>query len=199
MRDAGLVEIYLTLGALAITASFLSPRAQRLGDLMAGTFVVSEPAALLRLQPRVFPTPPGHAEYVDVLDVARLGDAGYGVVREALLRLGTLDPAAHAVTNEFGNGWLIMRWCPLDDRRGIRAAPARLSAAPWGPAAVGLALTNRPTAVAGAGLFWHGAPSAARPILGWAALMGDERDAAALFDHAATTPPLPEAIEAMAR
>ena len=75
-----------------------------MGDLMAGTFVVSEPAAHLRLQPVVFPTPPGHAEYVDVLDVARLGDAGYGVVREALLRLGTLDPAArHAVTNELGH------------------------------------------------------------------------------------------------
>ncbi len=101
---AGLVEIYMTFGALAITSSFLSPRAQRLGDLMAGTFVVSEPAAHLRLQPVVFPTPPGHAEYVDVLDVARLGDAGYGVVREALLRLGTLDPAArHAVTNELGH------------------------------------------------------------------------------------------------
>lgn len=101
---AGLVEVYMTVGALAITTSFLSPRAQRLGDLMAGTFVVSEQASDKRLQPVVFPTPAGHTEYVDLLDVARLSDAGYGMVREALLRLGDLDLASRrALTNEMGH------------------------------------------------------------------------------------------------
>lgn len=101
---AGLIEVFMTVGALAVTTSFLSPRAQRLGDLMAGTFVVSEQASDKRLQPVVFPTPPGHAEYVDLLDVARLSDAGYGMVREALLRLGALDPATRrALTNELGH------------------------------------------------------------------------------------------------
>lgn len=175
---AGLVEIYLTLGALAITASFLSPRAQRLGDLMAGTFVVSEPAALLRLQPVVFPTPPGHAEYVDVLDVARLGDAGYGVVREALLRLGTLDPAArHAVTNELGHrvvariGVGVPTWMTAEEF--LAAVCTAYQRRQGGLAAVGLGAyesTNSSWAAPSGPPLWHGAPSAAAPDLGgWVA------------------------------
>lgn len=175
---AGLVEIYLTLGALAITSSFLSPRAQRLGDLMAGTFVVSEPAALLRLQPVVFPTPPGHAEYVDVLDVARLGDAGYGVVREALLRLGTLDPAArHAVTNELGHrvvariGVGVPTWMTAEEF--LAAVCTAYQRRQGGLAAVGLGAyesTNSSWAAPSGPPLWHGAPSAAAPDLGgWVA------------------------------
>ena len=176
---AGLVEIYLTIGALAIIASFFSPKAQRLGDLMAGTFVVSDQASDKRLQPVVFPTPPGHGEYVGLLDVARLSDAGYGMVREVLLRLGALDPATRrAITNELGHrvvariGIPVPTWMTAEEfltavcsayqrRQGGLAAvglgdyetavtnPAGGWAAPSGPPLWTGAAVNQPVAVGG--------------------------------------------------
>lgn len=49
---AGTVEIYLTLGGLAVLVSLLDPRARRLGDLLAGTYSQNE------RMPRAAPPPP---------------------------------------------------------------------------------------------------------------------------------------------
>ncbi|MEZ5380403.1 MAG: RDD family protein [Microthrixaceae bacterium] len=176
---AGLVDIYLSVGSLAMVTSFLSPRGQRLGDLMAGTFVVREQGSDRRLTPVVFPTPPGHAEYVDVLDVAQLGDAGYGVVREALLRLGTLDgPTRLALTNELGHrvvariGVPVPTWMTAEEF--LAAVCTAYQRREGGLAAVGLghyeALVNPWTAPT-APPVWAGAAPAAvpagTPMGGW--------------------------------
>lgn len=206
--DRGLVEIYLTLGASsAITASFLSPRAQRLGDLMAGTFVVSEPAALLRLQPVVFPTPPGHAEYVDVLDVARLGSrATEWCGRRCCALAPSIRPPGTPSPTSSGTGWWpSWRWCAhLDDRRGIpRRRLHRLSAPPRGPG------RRRPGRLRIdqqlVGCAKRASLVARRPICGGARSWGvgclmeaTNETPLHYLDHAATTPLLPEAIEAMA-
>ncbi|HQV83426.1 MAG TPA: RDD family protein, partial [Ornithinibacter sp.] len=42
----GYVEIYLLLGVPAVIASMVHPRAKRLGDMAAGTIVISQRAAL---------------------------------------------------------------------------------------------------------------------------------------------------------
>lgn len=49
----GYVEIYLLLGAPALVASMINPRGKRLGDMAAGTFVISQRVPLST------PVPPG--------------------------------------------------------------------------------------------------------------------------------------------
>lgn len=82
----GLLELMGTLGALAVIASFVSPRGQRLGDLAAGTLVVRERRSggapeVLRFEP-----PRGLESYVRILDVSRLGPADYATIRDLLRR-----------------------------------------------------------------------------------------------------------------
>ena len=53
----GWVEIYLLFGAGALVAGLVSPRAKRLGDMAAGTYVVSQRASMRMLPPPVMPPP----------------------------------------------------------------------------------------------------------------------------------------------
>jgi len=68
----GVLEIWLTVGALAAIVGAFTPRAQRLGDLMAGTY--SERTRAPALPPPAPPAPPVLAEWAAVADVARLPD-----------------------------------------------------------------------------------------------------------------------------
>lgn len=91
----GVVDFLLPpLGPVAVVSVLLSPDNQRLGDLAAGTIVLRErvatgPAVALRLS-----APPGREALVGALELGRLTDAQYGVVRRFLLRAHTLDPNA---------------------------------------------------------------------------------------------------------
>ncbi len=53
----GWVEIYLLFGAGALVAGLITPRAKRMGDIAAGTYVVSQRAAMQMLPPPVMPPP----------------------------------------------------------------------------------------------------------------------------------------------
>jgi uncharacterized RDD family membrane protein YckC len=87
----GLLELVGTLGAVAVIASFSSPRGQRLGDLAAGTLVVRERRSGAAPEAMRFDPPRGLESYVRILDVSRLGTSDYATVREVLRR--HLDPA----------------------------------------------------------------------------------------------------------
>lgn len=66
----GVLEIWLTLGTVAAVTGAFTPRSQRLGDLMAGTY--SERTRAQRL-PTIEPTvPPSLAAWAAVADVAPL-------------------------------------------------------------------------------------------------------------------------------
>lgn len=88
------------LGAAAglITAAF-SPRDKRIGDMLAGTFVLNERAGTDR-RPLVihWGTPPWLQPWASALDLTGLGDALALDVRQFLLRAPTMaPPAQHAL------------------------------------------------------------------------------------------------------
>lgn len=68
-----ILEIWFTLGALAGIVGAFTPRSQRLGDLLAGTY--SERTRAPRLPPPLPGIPPALAGWAQVADVARLPDA----------------------------------------------------------------------------------------------------------------------------
>lgn len=95
------LEIQMTLGAVAVISSLVSPQGRRLGDVFAGTLVVRErlPQAA-RAQSAVPQTPPAllHAigEQLVALDFSAVPDGLWLAVRQFLGRLGQLDPAVAA-------------------------------------------------------------------------------------------------------
>lgn len=88
----GVLEIWFTMGVVALLTGAFTPRSQRLGDLAAGTYaqrtrVPALPAAL----PGV---PPGLEDWAAVADVARLPDRLARRLGQFLRQLGSLQPAA---------------------------------------------------------------------------------------------------------
>ena len=89
-----LIEVYLSFGFVALLASMFSPTSQRLGDVAASTVVVRRRAGSSAETPIVFYPPPGYESYVASLDVGRLSAEEFSLVREFLLRVGSLSPTA---------------------------------------------------------------------------------------------------------
>lgn len=69
---AGVLELWLTVGALAALVGAFTPRSQRLGDLMAGTY--SERTRTPPLTAAAHGIPPQLMEWAVIADVARLPD-----------------------------------------------------------------------------------------------------------------------------
>ncbi len=88
-----LVDLYLSLGAVAIGTATFSQRAQRSGDMAAGTVVIRVHGAGFSTVPIAFHPPVGYETYVASLDVGRLRDEDFSLVREFLLRTRELDRA----------------------------------------------------------------------------------------------------------
>lgn len=87
-------EILGTFGTLAVLTAFFSSRSQRLGDMAAGTYVVHERTGERTTRAVVFPCPAGYEEFVARLDVSRVSERDYGVIRAFLLRSATLGQSA---------------------------------------------------------------------------------------------------------
>ena len=86
----GYVEIYLLLGVPAVVTSMIHPRAKRLGDMAAGTIVVTQRARLSLTPPPMMPPP--LAQWAHAADIATL-PSGLGVaVRQFLSRAPGLSP-----------------------------------------------------------------------------------------------------------
>ncbi len=91
---AGVLEIWFTAGAIAGLVGVFTPRAQRLGDVLAGTY--SERTRAPRLPLPAGGVPPALAAWAHVADVARLP---YRVARRAaqfVRGADALDPVARA-------------------------------------------------------------------------------------------------------
>ncbi|GAA4398554.1 RDD family protein [Fodinibacter luteus] len=86
----GYVEIYLLLGIPAVVASMVHPRAKRLGDMAAGTVVVSQRASL-RLSPPP-EMPPALHHWASTADVTALPSGLTVAVRQFLARAPGLSP-----------------------------------------------------------------------------------------------------------
>lgn len=87
-----LVEIPLGVGVVVALANV---RSQRLGDLAAGTFVISDRGDSVSMMiPTVFFPPPGTEAYCAALDVSRVDSEQFLLVRNFLLRVQDLAGGA---------------------------------------------------------------------------------------------------------
>ncbi len=90
----GVLEIYLTLGAVAIIAGAFSARSQRLGDMVAGTY--SQRVRVPALPSHTPIMPAGLAEWAILADVARLPDRLARRIAQFLQNADRLTPPARA-------------------------------------------------------------------------------------------------------
>jgi uncharacterized RDD family membrane protein YckC len=90
----GVFELWFTVGAVAALVGAFTPRSQRLGDLIAGTY--SERTRTPRLPDPAFGIPPALAAWGAVADVARLPDRLARRIAQFLTSAPNLDPAPRA-------------------------------------------------------------------------------------------------------
>jgi uncharacterized RDD family membrane protein YckC len=86
---AGVIEIWTFAGGPAVICSLLSPKGKRLGDVFAGTVVISQRAPRLTPQP---PMPPQLAWWASSLQLSGLGADQADLARQFLSRASQLDP-----------------------------------------------------------------------------------------------------------
>ena len=86
----GFVEIWLLSGIPAVVSSVVSSRSKRLGDIAAGTYVVSQRSRLRLQQPPQMPAP--LAAWAASADVATLPSGLTVAVRQFLTRSASLQP-----------------------------------------------------------------------------------------------------------
>lgn len=89
----GLVELTV-LVFIGVFTSLLNPLARRVGDLSAGTLVISDRGTRKPIIPLVFPIPPGSHWFVDAIDPTAITEEQYSAIRAVLLRINTLDAAS---------------------------------------------------------------------------------------------------------
>ena len=86
---ASVVEIWMLLGSPAVICSMLSPKAKRIGDIFAGTVVISERGPKLGPPPVM---PPSLAWWAASLQLSGLSAEQAEVARQFLSRATQLDP-----------------------------------------------------------------------------------------------------------
>lgn len=89
---AAVGEIWLTSGAVALFTSLVHRRSKRVGDLLAGTFVLQERSPRRRSAP--VPMPPELTEWVRASAVSRLPGPLAEAGRSFVHRAATLNPAS---------------------------------------------------------------------------------------------------------
>jgi uncharacterized RDD family membrane protein YckC len=94
------IELYGLVGAPALVAALVTPRAQRLGDLTAGTMVMRERRATAEPRAERYEPPPGLEWYVAQLDVSGLRPPDYATIRETLRRAPDLPETARTEVTE---------------------------------------------------------------------------------------------------
>ena len=85
---AAVIEIWMFFGGPAVICSLLSPKGKRIGDMFAGTVVISERAPRLTPPP---PMPPQLAWWASSLQLSGLGAEQAELARQFLSRASQLD------------------------------------------------------------------------------------------------------------
>ncbi|WP_315097667.1 RDD family protein [uncultured Cellulomonas sp.] len=88
----GVVELWLTLGTVALISSIVHPQGKRVGDILAGTYAVRVRGAAKVRTPVTMP--PQLAGWAHGADLARLPDGLALAVRQFLGRTTSLHPAS---------------------------------------------------------------------------------------------------------
>jgi len=98
-----LIDILATAGGAAVVAAISSEHGQRLGDMAAGTYVISERRSvdLLAEHEVAIPTPWGMQALVDSIDTSSLDISQAALIRSVLLRTpGLTDDARAALATD---------------------------------------------------------------------------------------------------
>jgi uncharacterized RDD family membrane protein YckC len=90
----GVFEIWFTLGAVAAMVGAFTPRSQRLGDLLAGTY--SERTRTPPLPPYAPGVPPALSSWAPLADVARLPDRLARRTAQFVQNAANMEPSARA-------------------------------------------------------------------------------------------------------
>lgn len=90
----GVLEIYMTLGAIALLTGAFTARSQRLGDLVAGTY--SQRVRTPKLVPLAPVMPPALADWALIADVARMPDRLARRISQFLQHAERMSPQARA-------------------------------------------------------------------------------------------------------
>lgn len=121
----GVLEIYFTLGAIAMMVGIFTPRSQRLGDLVAGTYSERTRTAALP------PTPPGLPEgleaWASIADVGRLPDRLARRIAQFAQQAGAMAPEARTrIAHELATEALphVSPAPPVDPETQLRAIVA---------------------------------------------------------------------------
>ncbi|MBO3083876.1 RDD family protein [Cellulomonas fengjieae] len=88
----GVVELWFTLGTVALICSIVHPQGKRVGDILAGTYAVRVRGAAKVRTPVLMP--PQLAGWAHTADLARLPDGLALSVRQFLGRAASLHPAS---------------------------------------------------------------------------------------------------------
>ena len=86
---ASIVEIWMFFGGPAVICSLVSPKGKRIGDVFAGTVVISERGPRLSPPPVM---PPALAWWASTLQLSGLGPQQVELARQFLSRASQLDP-----------------------------------------------------------------------------------------------------------
>ena len=86
---AGIIEIWMLTGGPAVICSLISPKGKRIGDIFAGTVVISERAPRLTPPPLM---PPQLAWWASSLQLSGLGTEQAELARQFLSRASQLNP-----------------------------------------------------------------------------------------------------------
>ncbi|MCV7422373.1 RDD family protein [Mycobacterium yunnanensis] len=87
---SGFVEIWMFAGAPAVVCSMISPKGKRVGDVFAGTMVISERGPKM---PPPVPMPPELAWWASSLQLSGLRPEQAELARQFLMRASQLEPA----------------------------------------------------------------------------------------------------------
>ncbi|TFV55332.1 RDD family protein [Mycobacterium sp. PS03-16] len=86
---SGFIELWMLAGGPAAVCSLLSPKGKRIGDIFAGTVVITERAARISPPPAM---PPALAWWAASLQLSGLGPERAEMARQFLSRATQLDP-----------------------------------------------------------------------------------------------------------
>ncbi|MGK2866040.1 MAG: RDD family protein [Mycobacterium sp.] len=86
---SSVIEIWMLTGGPAVICSMISPKGKRIGDIFAGTIVISERAPRLSPPPVM---PPQLAWWAATLQLSGLGAEQADIARQFLSRASQLDP-----------------------------------------------------------------------------------------------------------
>lgn len=106
----GTVELWLTLGSLALIVAMTNEKARRLGDLLAGTYVIRDRVRLKMMEPPQ--VSPRLQDWAHVADIGVLPDALVVATRQFLGRAACLSPSARAQTGSELYGAVLARVAP---------------------------------------------------------------------------------------